>query len=277
MPSQNKTSGRTPTILKKILARKFEEVAERSLKVSEQHLLELIADQESCRGFVTALRQKIAAGKPAVIAELKKASPSKGIIREDFDVLAIAQSYQQGGATCLSVLTDVDFFQGSDEYLRQAKSVTTLPILRKDFVVDSYQIYEARAIGADCILLIVSALDDRKLCSLHDLAESIGLDVLVEVHDRQELEIALQLSTPLIGINNRNLHTFDTSLNTTFDLLAHVPADRLIITESGINTNQDVHTLRGHGVNAFLVGEAFMRVNDPGSQLQSMFSELKLN
>ena len=277
MPLENKISVQTPTILKKILARKFDEVAERSLRIPEQHLLELITQQDSPRGFVEALRRKIVAGEPAVIAELKKASPSKGIIRENFDVLAIAKSYEEGGAACLSVLTDVDFFQGSDEYLRQAKSVSKLPILRKDFVVDSYQIYEARAIGADCILLIVAALDEGKLHSLHAVAESIGLDVLVEVHDRDELDIALQLSTSLIGINNRNLHTFQTSLETTFDLLEHVPGDRLIVTESGINSSQDVLALRTREVNAFLVGEAFMRADDPGRQLQRMFGELKVN
>jgi indole-3-glycerol phosphate synthase len=269
--SSNKISDQAPTILKKILARKYDEVTERRLRVSEQKLLELIAKQESPRGFVEALRRKIVAGEAAVIAELKRASPSKGVIRENFDAPEIARSYEEGGAACLSVLTDVDFFQGNDEYLRQAKSVTTLPILRKDFVVDAYQIYEARAIGADCILLIVAALDERKLRSLHDAAESIGLDVLVEVHDQDELDTALQLSTPLIGINNRNLHNFQTSMDTTFDLLERIPEDRLIVTESGINTRQDVLALRNCEVNAFLVGEAFMRADDPGRQLQKMF------
>lgn len=262
----------TPTILKKILARKFEEVAERSGALPIEQLQEFIAYQEATRGFAQAMQQKIEQGAAAVIAEIKKASPSKGVIREDFDVVEIARSYEKGGAACLSVLTDVDFFQGNDDYLRQARNSTHLPLLRKDFVVDSYQIHEARALGADCILLIVAALDEPSLRELHDTALDIGLDVLVEVHDRQELDVALGLSTPLIGINNRNLHTFHTSLDTTFNLLDRIPEDRLIITESGIHTIDDVMAMRGHEVNAFLVGEAFMRADDPGRRLMEMFN-----
>ncbi len=262
----------TPTILKKILARKYVEVQERSALVPVAQLQEVIAAQDAPRGFTRALRQKIDLGAAAVIAEVKKASPSKGVIRENFDVVEIARSYEKGGAACLSILTDVDFFQGSDDYLRQARSATRLPLLRKDFVVDDYQVYEARAIGADCILLIVAALDMKALHTLHDTAIGIGLDVLVEVHDRQELDLALQLATPLIGINNRNLHTFHTSLDTTFNLLDKIPPDRLIVTESGIHTIDDVMAMRGHGVNAFLVGEAFMRAEDPGRRLVEMFN-----
>lgn len=262
----------TPTILKKILARKFDEVAERSAALPIEQLREFISYQEATRGFAQAMRQKIEQGAAAVIAEIKKASPSKGVIREEFDVVEIARSYEKGGAACLSVLTDVDFFQGNDDYLRQARNASHLPLLRKDFVVDSYQIHEARALGADCVLLIVAALDEPSLRQLHDTALDIGLDVLVEVHDRQELDIALRLSTPLIGINNRNLHTFHTSLETTFNLLDRIPDDRLIITESGIHTIDDVMAMRGHEVNAFLVGEAFMRADDPGRRLMEMFN-----
>ena len=272
MSVENTRLADTPTILKKILARKQEEVAECRALVPVERLRELVVEQDVARGFASALQQKIATGAAAVIAEIKKASPSKGIIREDFDAVSIAQSYERGGAACLSVLTDKDFFQGSDEFLRQARSATRLPLLRKDFVVDSYQIYEARAMGADCVLLIVAALDAEQLHSLHDLALNIGLDVLVEVHDRYELATALQLSTSLIGINNRNLHSFNTSLETTFSLLEKIPDDRLIVTESGIHTIDDVMAMRGHGVNAFLVGEAFMRADDPGRRLMEMFN-----
>ena len=262
----------TPTILKKILARKVEEVSERSIALPIERLRESIADQNATRGFIRALQKKAERGAAAVIAEIKKASPSKGVIRENFDAVEIARSYEKGGAACLSVLTDVDFFQGSDDFLRQARSATRLPLLRKDFVIDSYQVYEARAIGADCVLLIVAALDEASLRSLHDTATELDLDVLVEVHDRRELDIALQLSTPLIGINNRNLHTFHTSLDTTFNLLDRIPDNRLIVTESGIHTIDDVMAMRGHGVNTFLVGEAFMRADDPGRRLMEMFN-----
>ena len=267
----NTVLGDTPTILKKILARKSEEVAERSVAMPIEHLQEFIDDQGATRGFTEALQQKIDQGAAAVIAEIKKASPSKGVIRQDFDPVEIARSYEKGGAACLSVLTDVDFFQGSDDYLRQARNATRLPLLRKDFVVDSYQVYEARAIGADCVLLIVAALDVASLHALHDKALEIGLDVLVEVHNRQELDIALALSTPLIGINNRNLHTFHTSVDNTFNLLDRIPSDRMVITESGIHTIDDVMAMRGHEVNAFLVGEAFMRAEEPGEALRHLF------
>ena len=262
----------TPTILKNILARKHEEVIERSALIPISVLQEQCVDMPPCRGFTAALQAKIAKDMPAVIAEVKKASPSKGVIREDFDTVKISRSYEKGGAACLSVLTDVDFFQGSDEFLRQAQSATPLPLLRKDFVVDAYQIYEARVIGADCILLIAAALAPEHMRELHDLAIEIGLDVLVEVHNAQELEHALTLSTPLIGINNRDLHTFTTQLDTTFNLLDKIPEDRTVITESGIHTIDDVMAMRGHGVNAFLVGEAFMKAKDPGRRLLEMFN-----
>ncbi|MGK2914118.1 MAG: indole-3-glycerol phosphate synthase TrpC [Porticoccaceae bacterium] len=261
-----------PTILRKILARKAEEVAERRAVTSLTALQEQIAAQSPPRGFVQAIRSCIASGKPAVIAEIKKASPSKGVIRADFDPVEIARSYERGGAACLSVLTDVDFFQGADDFLRQARGATRLPALRKDFTIDPYQLYEARAIGADCILLIVAALSPGRLSDLHDLAIAIGLDVLVEVHNAAELDLALQLSTPLIGINNRNLHNFYTSLETTFSLVDRIPAGRVVITESGVNTIDDVKALRGHGVKGFLVGEAFMRADDPGRRLLEMFN-----
>lgn len=261
-----------PTILKTILARKAEEVATRRGAISMTQLREQIAAQSPPRGFTAAMIARAAMGKPAVIAEIKKASPSKGVIRADFDPVAIARSYEKGGATCLSVLTDVDFFQGADDFLRQARSATTLPALRKDFTIDAYQVYEARAIGADCILLIVAALDSGLLRELHDIARAIGLDVLVEVHSAAELEVALTLSTPLIGINNRNLHNFYTTLETTFSLVERIPPGRLVITESGVNTIDDVKALRGHGIKGFLVGEAFMRAEDPGRRLLEMFN-----
>ena len=264
--------GDTPTILKKILSRKHEEVAERSAKISLAVLHEQASDMPACRGFAAAMQSKVAQDLPAVIAEVKKASPSKGVICENFDPVRIARSYEKGGAACLSVLTDIDFFQGSDDFLRQAHSATPLPLLRKDFVVDPYQIVEARALGADCILLIAAALAPQQMAELHDLALDIGLDVLLEVHNAQELDAALTLSTPLIGINNRNLHTFSTQLETTFNLLDKIPQDRLVITESGIHTIDDVMAMRGHGVNAFLVGEAFMKAKDPGRRLMEMFN-----
>lgn len=261
-----------PTILKKILARKAEEVTARRAVTAMTQLHEQMAAQSAPRGFARALCERAATGKPTVIAEIKKASPSKGVIRPDFDPVAIARSYEKGGATCLSVLTDVDFFQGADDFLRQARSATILPVLRKDFTIDAYQVYEARAIGADCILLIVAAVDAGLLRELHDVAVAIGLDVLVEVHNAAELEVALTLSTPLIGINNRNLHNFYTSLETTFSLIERIPPDRLVISESGVNTIDDVKALRGHGVKGFLVGEAFMRAEEPGRRLLEMFN-----
>lgn len=261
----------TPTVLKKILARKYEEVAERRQHTSEAEWLTRAANADMPRGFANALRQHLARGEAAVIAEVKKASPSKGVIRESFDPAAIARSYQQGGAACLSVLTDKDFFQGCEDYLQQARAACTLPVIRKDFLVDTYQVAEARAIGADCILLIVSALTNAQMHALAACAESLGMDVLVEVHDRDELERALTLSTPLVGINNRNLHTFDVTLDTTFELLSAIPGDRIVVTESGILNRSDVLAMQEKGVNAFLVGEAFMRATDPGEELKRLF------
>ncbi len=265
-------SSDTPTILKKILARKHEEIAERSAQVSIPQLIEKAKTASAPRGFAASIAAKIAAGQSGVIAEIKKASPSKGVIREDFDPAAIAQSYEKGGACCLSVLTDVDFFQGADEYLKMARSASTLPVIRKDFIIDEYQIYEARAMGADCILLIVSALSEKQLNQLHDVARSLGMDVLIEVHDGAELDIALKLDNPMVGINNRNLHSFEVSLENTYQLLSKIPDDKIVITESGIHSPADVAAMRQHNVNAFLVGEAFMRSEEPGERLAEMFS-----
>ncbi|MBR2513125.1 MAG: indole-3-glycerol phosphate synthase TrpC [Halomonas sp.] len=261
----------TPTILTRILARKDQEVAERRQAVSEADLLALAEKQSAPRGFIDALNARIAAGDAAVIAEVKKASPSKGVMREDFHPADIAQSYAQGGAACLSVLTDADFFQGHEDYLIAARDACELPVIRKDFITHGYQVTEARAIGADCILLIVAALDDSQLRDLHQQANALGMDVLVEVHDATELERALALNLKLVGINNRNLHTFDTSLNTTLDLLPRIPAGVTVITESGIHTSDDVELMRDHDVNGFLVGEAFMREEDPGLALKRLF------
>ena len=312
-------------ILQRILARKVEEIAERSARVPLAELSARVADLASTRGFAAALEVKIEAGAPAVIAEIKKASPSQGVIRGDFDPAAIARSYASAGAACLSVLTDADFFQGSEAYLQQARAACDLPVLRKDFTIDAYQVYEARAIGADCILLIVAALGDAALLELALLATELDLDVLVEVRDEAELERALDIPAPridralrgrnkkmdergqipliapaqrgstghpsgwiatakprlrpahpkagrlLVGINNRNLRTFETSLDTTLRLCAHVRDDRLLVTESGIHTQDDVARLRAAGVNVFLVGEAFMRAPDPGVELARLF------
>jgi indole-3-glycerol phosphate synthase len=264
-------SGSTPTILRRIIARKYEEVAERRPQRSLGSLEQAISEQSATRGFASALQARVANQSAAVIAEVKKASPSKGVIREDFQPDQIASSYQQGGATCLSVLTDVDFFQGGDAYLKQARAACELPVLRKDFTVDPYQVIEARAIGADAVLLIAAALEQGQMQELADTAAEVGVDVLVEVHDRAELDRALELETPLIGINNRDLHTFDTRLETTLELLHHIPDDRVVITESGIHTESDVALMREHGVYAFLVGEAFMRAQEPGEKLREMF------
>ena len=258
-------------ILNTILARKADEIAERSARVPLADLRARAADASPTRGFADALRASIAAGNPAVIAEVKKASPSKGVIRPDFRPADIAVSYEFGGAACLSVLTDVDFFQGADDYLRQARDACTLPVLRKDFTVDPYQVYEARVLGADCILLIVSALDDGQLVDLSGLALQLGMDVLVEVHDIDELERALQVPVPLVGINNRNLRTFDVTLDTTLAMKDAVPKDRLLVTESGIVVPDDVAKMRAAGVNAFLVGETFMRAEEPGEALRQLF------
>jgi len=262
----------TPDILTRILDRKREEVAERKQQVPSSKLEIRIQSADPVRGFIKALQAKIAEGKPAVIAEIKKASPSKGVLREDFDPVEIAESYAANGAACLSVLTDIDFFQGSDEYLKQARGACELPVLRKDFVVDPYQIYEARALGSDCVLLIVSALNDKQLSDLYGLTKRLGMDALVEVHDARELDRALKLDLPMIGINNRNLHTFETSLNTTFDLLDQIPEDCLVVTESGILKAADVQLMQRHNVHCFLVGEAFMREDEPGSKLAELFS-----
>ena len=261
----------TPTILRKILARKREEVAQRSARESLGSLEQRIAEQEAVRGFAAALQERVALVQPAVIAEVKKASPSKGVIREDFQPAQIAQSYQGGGAACLSVLTDVDFFQGCDRYLQAARAACELPVLRKDFTVDPYQVVEARAIGADAVLLIAAALDDSQMRELHATAAEVGLDVLVEVHDRAELERGLELATPLLGINNRDLHTFDMRLETTLELLPYIPADRVVVTESGIHTAADVALMRDNNVYAFLVGESFMRAPEPGEKLRELF------
>ena len=262
----------TPDVLKKILRRKREEVAQRSATVSLHELRRRVQVAPTVRGFARALRHSVAAGRSAVIAEIKKASPSKGVLREHFDPAAIAASYQAGGATCLSVLTDIDFFQGADEYLRQARTACELPVLRKDFMLDPYQVYEARALGADCILLIVAALDDAMLLELLQLAEELGMDALVEVHDAAEMQRALTTPAPLIGVNNRDLRTFDTSLQTTLALLPGFPPDRLLVTESGIHARDDVQLMRRHGVHAFLVGEAFMKADDPGERLAELFA-----
>ncbi|MGB2789893.1 MAG: indole-3-glycerol phosphate synthase TrpC [Dokdonella sp.] len=258
-------------ILNRILARKVEEIAERSARLPLAELRARVADQPDTRGFAAALESRVEAGRAAVIAEIKKASPSKGVIRADFDPVAIAQSYQRGGASCLSVLTDVDFFQGADAYLQQVRAACGLPLLRKDFTIDAYQVYEARVIGADCILLIAAALDDETLMDLALLAADLDLDVLVEVHDGDELERALEIPAPLIGINNRNLRSFEVSLETSVNLRRNVPAERLLVSESGIATREDVAHLRTAGIHAFLVGEAFMRATDPGSELQRLF------
>jgi indole-3-glycerol phosphate synthase len=259
-------------VLQTILERKAVEVAERRAVRSLEQVRDAAFAQAPPRGFVKALRAKRALDLPAVIAEVKKASPSKGLIRADFDPAAIARSYEAGGAACLSVLTDVDHFQGSDAYLQQAREACSLPVLRKDFTVDPYQVYEARALGADCILLIVAALDDVRLADLTVLALELDMDVLVEVHDIDELERALQVPAPMLGINNRNLRTFDVSLDTTLALRDAVPADRILVTESGIATRDDVARMRDHGVNTFLVGETFMRAPDPGTALRELFA-----
>lgn len=258
-------------ILDEILAVKAEQIkAARQLR-SEADLLREAQARQDLRGFAAAIEDQIEAGKPAVIAEIKKASPSKGVIRENFHPAQIAASYAAGGATCLSVLTDVKFFQGSHDYLRQARAACTLPVLRKDFMIDPYQVISARAMGADCILLIAAALETQRMQELEACAIELSLDVLVEVHNAQELEAALTLKTHLLGINNRNLKTFDVSLDTTIGLLGQIPEGKRVVTESGILTKEDVRLMREHGVNAFLVGEAFMRAPDPGTALAELF------
>lgn len=260
-----------PDILKKILARKAEEISERNQRLSLAELRQMVAKLPPTRPFRERLEQTIADSQPAIIAEIKRASPSKGLLRDPFHPADIARSYSAFGATCLSVLTDRDFFQGHEDFLRETQTACLLPILRKDFIIDPYQVYEARLIGADCVLLIVAALDDTVLRDLTRLTITLGMDALVEVHDAEELERALALNTPLIGINNRDLRTFETRLDTTLNLLPRIPADRIVVTESGIHTSADVTLMREHGVHAFLVGEAFMRADVPGAKLAELF------
>lgn len=264
-------SEKTPDILNKILQRKAEEIKERALRAPLDEQLRRAETQDAPRGFIASMKQRLAAGKPAIIAEIKKASPSKGVIRPDFHPAAIARSYEAHGAACLSVLTDCDFFQGCERYLEEARAATRLPVIRKDFIVDPYQVAEARAIGADCILLIVAALNDQELKRLSTLAADLGMDVLVEVHDRPELERALALDLSLVGINNRNLRTFEVSLKNTLDLLDLIPSDRTVVTESGILAPEDVALMRSQNVHAFLVGESFMRAENPGEKLAELF------
>ena len=263
----------TPDILARIVVTKHEEVAAaRAAKPLAAVRAEAEARAADLRGFEAALRAKVAAGRPAVIAEIKKASPSKGVIRADFRPAEIAASYARHGAACLSVLTDLQYFQGCTEYLQQARAACPLPVLRKDFMVDEYQVLEARAMGADCILLIAACLDDVQMADLEAVALAHGMSVLVEVHDRAELHRALKLKTPLLGINNRDLRSFSVTLDTTLGLLDEVPADRLLVTESGILAAEDVARMRGADVHAFLVGEAFMRADDPGAALAALFA-----
>ncbi len=261
-----------PDILKTILAKKEEEVARRRIQTPIELLQDIASGVEKPRGFYAALQRKAALKQPAIIAEIKKASPSQGVIRENFQPLTIAQDYAMNGATCLSVLTDKEFFQGSEAYLQMVHDRCPLPVLRKDFMIDAYQIHESRALGADCILLIVAALDDAKLHELSDCATQLGMDILVEVHDADELQRALTLDTKLIGINNRNLRTFETNLQTTLTLKDSIPADRLVITESGIHTRDDVELMLTNDVYTFLVGEAFMRVEQSGQKMRELFA-----
>ena len=259
-------------ILARILAVKAEEVATSRQIRSEAELLREAQARKDVRGFAQAIEDKIAAGRPGVIAEIKKASPSRGVLREQFVPAEIAASYAAHGAACLSVLTDVQFFQGSHDHLRQARAACPLPVLRKDFVIDSYQVISARALGADCVLLIAAALDPVQLRDLEQIAMDLGMDVLVEVHDAAELEVALTMQTSLLGINNRNLRTFETTLQTTIDLLPRIPAGKRVVTESGILAPEHVQQMRAEGVHAFLVGEAFMRAPEPGEALAKLFA-----
>lgn len=258
-------------VLDKIMAHKAQEVAFAKRQVSMADVVAKAGDTADCRGFVAGLQASLDAGTSAVIAEVKKASPSKGVIRANFKPSQIAESYQKYGASCLSVLTDAEFFQGSDEYFSQAREACTLPMLRKDFMLDDYQVYEARAMQADCILLIVAALEDGLMQDLAGRALELGLDVLVEVHNAQELERGLALKMPMIGINNRNLRDFSTSLDTTIDLLDSIPDEVIVVTESGIHIDDDVAKMREHQVNSFLVGEAFMRADEPGKRMAELF------
>ncbi|VAW70236.1 Indole-3-glycerol phosphate synthase [hydrothermal vent metagenome] len=263
---------KTPDILQKILQRKSEEIAEASVRESLSSLMLRAQAALPVRGFIQSIENKIALGQAAVIAEIKKASPSKGVMREHFVPAEIAQSYEKGGAACLSILTDHDFFQGSTEYLMQARAATLLPVIRKDFIVDPYQVYEARAMHADCILLIVSALSDAQMSELLLLAHDLNMDVLMEVHDEEEMQRAISSGAKLIGVNNRNLRTFEVSLQTTLNMLDMLPDDRILVTESGIHVAADVKLMRDNQVNAFLVGEAFMRADEPGEKLAELFA-----
>ena len=258
-------------ILEEIVERKHQEVLQRRAEVPVSVLKERAIVMPAQRSFIDAMRKKIWAGEAAVIAEMKKASPSKGVIRKDFDPVAIARSYEKSGASCLSVLTDVHFFQGSDHFIGIVKESSSLPVLRKDFIVDAYQIHEAKAIGADCVLLIAAVLDIEKLHDFYGLALSLGLDVLIEVHNKGELDKALTLSPDMIGINNRNLKTFEVSLDSTLKLLNYLPPDVVLITESGISQRSDVEKMMSNNVNGFLVGEAVMREPDPGAALSALF------
>jgi len=258
-------------ILTKILNTKVEEVEKGCQQQSLKELNQCAQDMPECRGFYQAIKDKLAQNKPAVIAEVKKASPSKGLICENFDAVAAAQSYQKAGAACLSVLTDKEYFQGSNDYLQQARAAVTLPVLRKDFIIDAWQVYQSRVLGADCILLIVAALADPQLYELTLLAKELGMDVLMEVHNHEELVRALNTPAQLIGINNRNLKTFVTALETSVELAKEIPSDRIIISESGIHSTEHVKMLQENDINAFLVGEAFMRKDNPGAELHRMF------
>ncbi len=264
---------KTPDILKKIIFRKLEEIQENCEKIPLRKMKQkaFMMATEPVRGFVDAIEAKLKTGNSAVIAEIKKASPSKGVLRENFNPAAIAKSYKQHGATCLSVLTDQDFFQGSNEYLQQVREAVNLPIIRKDFIIDDYQVYEARAIGADCILLIAAAIGDAQMNELTQTALQLDMDVLIEVHNEEEMARALRLPLPMIGINNRDLNSFEVSLDTTIRMLNMIEDDRIVITESGILTKTDVEKMRSHCVNSFLVGEAFMRAENPGKKLAELF------
>ena len=262
---------KTPDILKKIVSRKHEEIDEGIKRVPLERMIELASNADQTRGFYNALQSKVKQKQSGIIAEIKKASPSKGVLRENFDPVEIAKSYESGGASCLSILTDRDFFQGDSLFLIKARAAVSIPVIRKDFIVDPYQVYESRAMGADCILLIVSCLKDSELKSLSQLASSLGMDTLVEVHDRDELHRALKLELPMLGINNRNLRNFEVSLQTTIDLLSDIGDDKLLITESGITSKMDVELMHNHNVFGFLIGEAFMRDSNPGQKLKEFF------
>ena len=262
---------KTPDILKKIISRKKEEIQESMTQVPIERMIELSANADNPRGFYNALKDRVFNRQSAIIAEIKKASPSKGVLRENFEPVEIAKSYEAGGACCLSILTDRDFFHGDPHYLIKARAAVSIPVIRKDFIINSYQVYESRAIGADCILLIASCLDDVELKNLSDLASSLGMDSLIEVHDHEELNRALKLDLPLLGINNRNLRNFKVTLQTTIDLLSEISDDKLVITESGIKTKKDVELMHQNNVFGFLIGEAFMREVNPGQKIKELF------